>query len=282
MKFLCLHGAYGSASNFQVQLGPFIQGVQRVSSSTFKWINGGHGATPPPGFANYFGTPPLFRFMEYDGVEGLDDMLVKIRNFPEGMTPEDAIRRLLGEEEMFTGDAVRGALSRLLETIDADPEIDACCYSLSITSTWSGILGYSEGATTAATLVLEERRRFEKDGTPRRIKCAVFFAGWPPVRLHEDNRVQCLLADECEDMIDIPTCHIVGCNDPYIQGAMALYSMCVEDVALLFDHGKGHTVPRDQRTVRELATAICNTVAKAENLCHDIGLAGEGCTNATS
>ncbi|KAM5349408.1 hypothetical protein ACJ41O_005913 [Fusarium nematophilum] len=257
MKFLCLHGAYGSASNFQVQLGPFIQGVQQVGSSTFKWINGGYDATPPPGFDNYFGTPPLFRFMEYDGIEGLDDILLKIREFPEGMTPEDAIRRLLGEDEMFTGEAARAALNRLLKIIDADPEIDACRYC-------TPQMPRMEGATTAATLVLEERRRFEQEGIPRRIKCAIFFAGWPPIRLHEDNSVQCLLADECEDMIDVPTCHIVGCNDPYIDGAMALYSMCNEDTALLFDHGKGHTVPRDQRTVRELSTAICDTVARAE------------------
>ena len=33
-----------------------------------------------------------------------------------------------------------------------------------------GILGYSEGAMTAATLILEERRRWEEHGTPRRIK----------------------------------------------------------------------------------------------------------------
>ncbi|KAF4470999.1 ef-hand calcium-binding domain-containing [Fusarium albosuccineum] len=252
MKFLCLHGAYGSASNFQVQLGPFIEAVRSSGSSTFKWIDGRHKAVPPPGFNNYFGSPPLFRFMEYDGVEGLDDMLVKIRDFPEGLTPEDTIRRLLGEEEMFTAKAVHAALDRLHEIIDQDPEID-------------GILGYSEGATTAATLVLEERRRFEEEGIPRRIKAAIFFAGWPPVRLHADNRVQCLLADECEDIIDVPTCHVVGCNDPYIQGAMALYGMCNEDTAVLFDHGKGHTVPRDKRTIHELATAICDTVSRAEN-----------------
>lgn len=84
----------------------------------------------------------------------------------------------------------------------------------------------------------------------------IFFAGWPPVRLHDNGTVECLLADECEDIIDIPTCHIVGCNDPYIQGAMALFSMCEEDMATIFDHGKGHTVPRDARTVKELASVI--------------------------
>jgi hypothetical protein len=63
-------------------------------------------------------------------------------------------------------------------------------------------------------------------------------------------------------MIDVPTCHIVGCKDPYIDGAMALYAMCDEDTATLFDHGKGHTLPRDAQTVQELAAAIGSTFDK--------------------
>ncbi|KAH7254805.1 hypothetical protein FSOLCH5_011219 [Fusarium solani] len=252
MKFLCLHGSYGSAANFKTQLGPFTDVVQSSGSSTFKWIDGGHRAAPPPGFEDYFGAPPLFRFMDYDGVGALDDIMVKIRDFPKGMNPEDTIRKLLGEKDLFSFDAAHGALARLHEIIDQDPEID-------------GILGYSEGAATAASLVLEERRRFEEKGIPRRIKAAIFFAGWPPIRLTDDNRVECLLADECEDIIDIPTCHVVGCNDPYIQGAMALYGMCDEDTAVLFDHGKGHTLPRDTRTINELVTAITDTIVKVGN-----------------
>lgn len=96
-----------------------------------------------------------------------------------------------------------------------------------------------------------------------KLQYAVFFAGWPPVALKAD-RVQCLLADECEDMIDVPTCHIVGCKDNYIGGAMALYSMCDEDTAILFDHGKGHTVPRDSTTIKELSSAIEQTFARRE------------------
>lgn len=130
---------------------------------------------------------------------------------------------------------------------------------------------------TAATLILEERRRWEEEGIPRHIKVrplrpqtfpslivfqyGIFFAGWPPVRFNGGS-VQCLLADECEDIIDVPTCHIVGCNDPYIHGAMALYSMCDEDTAMMFDHGKGHTVPRDARTIQELASVVETTWEK--------------------
>lgn len=63
-------------------------------------------------------------------------------------------------------------------------------------------------------------------------------------------------------MIDIPTCHVVGCNDPYIDGAMALYAMCDEDTADLFDHGSGHFVPRDAQTLGELSGAIQSMLEK--------------------
>jgi hypothetical protein len=151
MKFLCLHGAYGSAEvchpsrllfasaytiaytacpqNFQVQLAPFIDAVQKSGKGSFKWINGGHKAVPPTGFDDYFGTPPLFRFMEFDGVEGLGDMLEKVRDFPEGMSAEDTIRQLVGDDQMWTGKAVRSTLDRLFEIIDSDPEIDVRLFS---------------------------------------------------------------------------------------------------------------------------------------------------------
>ncbi|KAG5984185.1 hypothetical protein E4U55_005798 [Claviceps digitariae] len=250
MTILCLHGAYGSASHFKAQLRPFIDAVERTGPTQFKWINGGHPATPPAGFDEYFGPGPLYRFIDFDGVSELDDILLKIRDIPAGLTAEDAMRRLIGEKQSFNASAVQNTLNRLMGVLDLDPTI-------------TGILGYSEGATVAASLILEEKRRFEEEGRPRRImsppidplKNAVFFAGWPPIRL-ADGAVECLLADECDNVIDVPTCHVVGCNDPYINGAMALFGMCDEDSAVLFDHGKGHTVPRDQRTLQELVSVI--------------------------
>lgn len=93
-------------------------------------------------------------------------------------------------------------------------------------------------------------------------KYGIFFAGWPPSKV-EDGQVKAVLADECEDMIDVPTCHIVGSLDPYLYGAMSLYGVCNEDNATLFDHGKGHTVPRDNTTIEELVASIRKTIADA-------------------
>lgn len=74
-----------------------------------------------------------------------------------------------------------------------------------------------------------------------------------------------VLGDECDDMgIDIPTCHVVGCSDPYIDGAMALFNMCDEETAEFFDHGKGHTLPSGTRTLEELRDALLRLADRAE------------------
>ena len=143
MTILCLHGAFGSASvskhsqtyllsqpliisekNFKVQLGRFIEEIEKSGSVNFKWIDGAHDAQPPPGFDSYFGSPPLYRFIDFDGTTELDDMMSKIRDLPEGLTAEDTMRRLVGGKEMFKGPAVKSTLERIFEILDDDPEID--------------------------------------------------------------------------------------------------------------------------------------------------------------
>jgi hypothetical protein len=37
---------------------------------------------------------------------------------------------------------------------------------------------------------------------------------------------------------------------------MALFSVCDSETAEMFDHGKGHMVPRDAVTVKELADRL--------------------------
>lgn len=41
---------------------------------------------------------------------------------------------------------------------------------------------------------------------------------------------------------------------------MALYNVCDLDTAVLFDHAKGHTLPRDKETIKELVDVIRDAV----------------------
>ena len=57
------------------------------------------------------------------------------------------------------------------------------------------------------------------------------------------------------------TCALVGSLDPYLDGSMALFNACDPETAILFDHAKGHTLPRDKDTVQELCDVIRDMIA---------------------
>ena len=117
-------------------------------------------------------------------------------------------------------------------------------------------MGYSEGAMMAASVVLEEQRLARGPGArPRRVRGCVFFGGWPPwVRV--GGYAHLVLRDMLDDVVDVPTFHVVGSHDPYLQGGLALYNVCHEDRATLFEHGQAHNIPRDAQTVAELVAGI--------------------------
>lgn len=165
------------------------------STATFHFINGPCKAVPPEGFDEYFGKPPYFRFIEPDeDVEKTsdDDVLARIREFPDCETPEDTMRELMREGIASTHRSTDNALKFLVKIMEERGPFE-------------GIIGYSEGATVAATLLLHEQRRFKKKGIKPMFKYAIFFAGWPPV---DPDTHAMILSDESDAMIDIPTCHI--------------------------------------------------------------------------
>ncbi len=121
-----------------------------------------------------------------------DDVLARIREFPHCETPEDTIRELMREGVATAHKSTDNAMKFLLKIMEERGPFD-------------GIIGYSEGATVAATLLLHEQRRFQKRGILPMFKYGIFFAGWPPVDPDSHAMVLC---DESELMIEVPTCHI--------------------------------------------------------------------------
>lgn len=235
---------------------------------------------PPKGFEDYFGAPPYYRFLDFQGEHDMyDQTLEKIREFPEGSSAEDTMRRMTVGGELANGKVLQAAMTQLLRVIEEDPEIEVSremddgCMRLTRTGNPGifrrGCCG-SESCTRGAAS--PSRRRpcaahqgnssFVSRNSRLTMQCAVFFGGWPPLKIVGDV-AKSMLADECDEILDVPSCHIVGSKDPWIDGSMALYNMCDEDAAILFDHGKGHTVPRDATTIRELAASIGDAVEKA-------------------
>ncbi|KAI0124042.1 serine hydrolase FSH [Xylariales sp. AK1849] len=250
MRFLCLPGAYGSAEKFKVQLAPLVNELTSDDSASFHFINGPCEAVPPKGFEDFFGTPPFYRFIEPDDKKSQEtDPLSRIRDFPECDSSEDTMRELMKE----------GVASCVLSTVRA---IDYLFKIMEEEGPFEGIIGYSEGATVAGTLLLYEQRRREKEGREPMIKCAIFFAGWPPL---DPATFAMVLSDQSDLMIDIHTCHIIGSLDPYVAGSLALYNTCEPDTAYMFDHGKGHTLPREKGVVKELCDVVRNMITEAKS-----------------
>lgn len=129
-----------------------------------------------------------------------------------------------------------------------------------------GVLGYSEGATVASTLLVDDLKRRRVQGLGSSFQCAIFFAGWPPLATEGNNTL--LLSDEVGELITIPTFHVVGASDPYLPGCMALYNVCDSDIAELFDHGKGHMIPRDAVTIKELSNVVRDFLERVDDGSH--------------
>ncbi|KAK4225304.1 serine hydrolase-domain-containing protein [Podospora fimiseda] len=252
MKFLCLPGAYGSAKNFKVQLGPLAEELESRGLATFTYSQGSHEVEPPAGWEDYFGSRPLYRFLDTRQGDTFET-LRRLRHVPHSMNAEDTMRMFqsAGHGQDWHQRVWREALDGVFKTLDEDPEID-------------GIIGYSEGAMVGASLIVEEAMRAERSGSQRRIKFAIFISGAPPLKFEGKDRIKAQLFDEVGAVIDIPTFHIFGCDDAFLSSAVALFNVCDPATAHMYDHGLGHIVPRDAENVGLLGNILAELLPKVE------------------
>ncbi|CAG8887011.1 unnamed protein product [Penicillium egyptiacum] len=238
MKFLCLPGGYCSAKALKTQLGPFCDALASNGNASFHYTQGTTEVHVPPEFAGFFGPPPNYTFIKVDGPAPVH---TNMSDFPKRDTPEEAMKAATQAAGDPTFSCIAEVMDRLVGILDNDDDID-------------GVIGFSEGAQIAASLILEEQRRERELGRIPRLKCAIMFSGWPPV--HPVTGKVVTADDYNEEPITIPTCHVVGASDPFLDGSMALYNMCDPDSADLFDHGAGHLIPRKKQTADEIALVV--------------------------
>lgn len=176
-----------------MQLAPLVKELESDKSASFYFLQGPYEVTPPTGYEEFFGGPPYYRFIvPSDADMETVDVLERIRDFPQLETPEMTMRELMTYGVAKTDDSARKTLEYLYEVLEKEGPFD-------------GIVGYSEGATIAGTLLLHEQMRDRDEGRIPILKCALFFGGWPPMRPKLDGIV---LSDESDLMIDVPTVHI--------------------------------------------------------------------------
>ncbi|KAL4981983.1 serine hydrolase FSH [Aspergillus falconensis] len=155
-----------------------------------------------------------------------------------------------------SGRAMISALGDLAQLIaDADPPYD-------------GILGFSQGASLAATFLLGPDPMAKTC-----FKVAIFLSAGMAADhavLHLD-RVQMLeakaKAGQCNIGIQIPTAHVFAENDPVApaQGRL-LHALCAPTVAHVAVHNLGHRVPGagERDDLQRAITVIRQAIADAE------------------
>ena len=226
-----------------------VQDLEQDGTASFHFIHGEIEAPPPNGFKEFYGLPPHRRFFPdiYRGIKD-DEVFNATLIAPETSTPEQKSREVAHSLGSKRTESFQNTIDRLYRILENDGPFD-------------GIIGNSEGATVAATFIVDYLRRCARKEVDDSLKCAVFMSGSPPV---SSDGSGLLLADEYGQMITMPTCHIIGYNDSIIEGAIALYHLCDEASATMVDHGRGHLVPRDPFSSKLIIQGIRDLIARVK------------------
>jgi hypothetical protein len=110
---------------------------------------------------------------------------------------------------------------------------------------FSGLLGFSEGASVAATILIEDTRCHDSS---LGIECAIFFCGAPPVMLGTNESAPCDIRafDAKVDgvLVRIPTAHIWSESGDWFPGmGRDLAALCDKSLREDVVHALGHDVP---------------------------------------
>ena len=200
----------------------------------FHCINGKTETFRIPGLEDSF-EGPFYRYYD-ESVSTIDDMAPWILTTSLlDAEPEDWMRKLR-DNGLATVNPT-AAVAFIQDYADHQPE------------PFELVLGFSEGASVAASIIVHQARTHCVNA----FQGAIFICGEPP---YDTEGHQSLLADEATTRIRIPTAHIVGSTDPGRPASLALYNICDGESSIPFDHGKGHTVPCDGRSIMGMAAAI--------------------------
>ena len=200
----------------------------------FHFLNGATKAESFPGISDHF-EGPFYRFYDEDApnVAALPPWMFNLSS--QDMTPEDFMRRLRHEcIPVINPSSALDSIQRYVEDQTEPFEI---------------LLGYSEGASVAASLLLHQASTL----CAKPFQGAIFICGSPP---YDGARHESVLADEDGRRINVPTAHVVGSADPTRLAGLALYNICSDVSASIVDHGKGHAIPWDRTSTKAMAQAV--------------------------
>ena len=217
--------------------------------ATFHFVTGTYEMPVPHGLEGVFGAPPHYTFFMEWSIRYAQESINLERIRELGETPEDVMRNLLPTDRPVASKA------RYLEDIDRLNQV------IEREGPFQAIFGFSIGALVAGNLILDNLRQSKAKGRECDFKLAIFACGLPPCNFEEGG---VLLADSHGEVFPMPTCHIFGSDDPLIDFSLALYNLCNQEKAIIFDHGKGHRLVWNPPTVSALAELLSRAIREIE------------------
>lgn len=115
---------------------------------------------------------------------------------------------------------------------------------------FQGVIGVSEGASVAATLLVEDIQCCRAKQMRSNFRCGLFYIGAPA---WSADGTRAVLAEDDGQVIDISTCHLMGAKDVFKVGAEQLLKICDSDKALVINDPGGHRMPQDMPTNKQIA-----------------------------
>jgi hypothetical protein len=115
---------------------------------------------------------------------------------------------------------------------------------------FDGVLGFSQGASLAATFMVKEAT--QNRVTPS-FRCAFLFS-CPGALDFARNRL--LDASTDEGVICVPTAHIFGSNDKFRDASWNVSQVCNRQTREVFEHSGDHEIPRNPVAVADKSTPL--------------------------
>ena len=210
--------------------------LAKTEKTEFYFVNGPVEAPAATGITEQY-EGPYYRFFD-KGAPHITQLTGKVESYlRQATSPEDCGRSLqeVGLKDVGCSRACDFLQHYVVQHKDAP---------------FDGVLGFSEGGSVAASLILRQSRAKQAVS----FKFAIFVCSLPPFR--SDRNDIMLLADEIDERVEIPTAHIVGSKDPIYLGSRALYNLCNENSASIFDHGGAHGIPWNLTSTQKIAEEI--------------------------
>ena len=218
--------------------------MAKTTDTDFRFLNGPVQGPPDHSLGGEY-EGPFYRFFEEDAPH-INQVAGPSASLAETVDSPEAFGLALREAGLanVSSSTACDFLEKHLEQHDQFP--------------YHGVLGFSEGASTAAALML----RRGSEGRASQFQFAIFICAVTPFRW---DRKDVVLPTETTERIRIPTAHILGVKDPGRQASRILYDLCEESSASLSYHKGGHTIPWDLQSTAGIGEAIRGVLRRSQD-----------------